>query len=312
MMSSRSLLALSTVAVAAVLCAAWRRRRQQKVKRAQEALPPAFVISLAARYPAKCKSALQRCSDAGLPAVELLEAVDARELSHDELARRGVTIYAAWKLESSTFRFFNRDLKWGEIGCGLSHVAAWSRVSSLSVPCAVILEDDVDFIPDFCSLLRHALVEAAALARAGVVDPDALYLCRKAMRPENDVLLPLSGEGVGGGGSDPAGESTAPGRKVRLVVPGFSYKTTAYVLWTSGARKLLASGYTGKLIPVDDFLALTYARHEAKVGEARPDLDALFQSAPRLNMLATRPQLCRERRGVSATENSPLISAPPR
>ena len=51
-----------------------------------------------------------------------------------------------------------------------------------------------------------------------------------------------------------------------------------------------------------------YAPHEAQVGVARPDLDELFAAAPRLHMLAVRPSLCRERRGVSATENSPLIT----
>ena len=47
-------------------------------------------------------------------------------------------------------------------------------------------------------------------------------------------------------------------------------------------------------------------------GEARPDLDALFADAPRLHMLAVRPCLCWERRGISATENSPLITEDPR
>ena len=241
----------------------------------------------------------------GLAPVELFAAVDARELSHEELDRRGVRTYASWKLEGSTFRFFNRELKWGEVGCGLSHAAVWSRVAALSVPCAVVLEDDVDFAPQFCERLRQALDEATALCGAGILDdePDALYLCRKAMRPENDRLLPPSRAGVAGAAG--SGEGIP---KVRLVVPGFSYKTTAYVLWTRGAAKLLASGYTRKLIPVDDFLALTYAKHEAKIGEARPDLDELFAGAPRLHMLAVRPQLCRERRGVSATENSKPIT----
>jgi hypothetical protein len=99
---------------------------------------------------------------------------------------------------------------------------------------------------------------------------------------------------------------------VRLVRPGFSYKTTAYLLWQGGAAKLLAARYEKRLIPVDDFLALTYAKHEAKPGEARPDLDALFADAPRMSFLAVRPNLCWERRGISATENSPFISDDPK
>jgi hypothetical protein len=122
-----------------------------------------------------------------------------------------------------------------------------------------------------------------------------MYLGRRAMRPEHDRLLPRA-----------SALTNAP--PLRLVVPGFSYKTTAYLLWPSGARKLLSAGYERELIPVDDFLALTYATHDAQKGAARPDLDALFAHAPRLNMLAVRPSLCRERRGISSTENSSLIT----
>jgi hypothetical protein len=164
----------------------------------------------------------------------------------------------------------------------------------------------VDFVDDFASLLRDALAEVAALVAEGVTSPpDGLYLARKAMRPENDRTLPFS---RASGGASEAGPPAR--RRLRIVVPGFSYKTTAYVLWRSGAAKLLQSGLEHKLIPVDDFLALTYAAHEAKVGEAREDLDRLFAAAPRLNMLAVRPQLCRERRGISSTENSKLVTEP--
>ena len=37
--------------------------------------------------------------------------------------------------------------------------------------------------------------------------------------------------------------SAASSSRVRLVAPGFSYKTTAYVLYRQGAKKLLESGY---------------------------------------------------------------------
>ena len=78
------------------------------------------------------------------------------------------------------------------------------------------------------------------------------------MRPEHDRLLPRSREGAGAGagaGVDAgAGAGAGAGAcvdagvgagvgagaaSVRLLVPGFSYKTTAYVLWRRGARKPL-------------------------------------------------------------------------
>ena len=298
---------VATAAAAVAVYIVLRRRRRS----IPASIPHAHVISLA-RLPAARSACLKRAAEAGVEAVEVFDAVDGRDLSTDYLERRGVRTYSEWRIPGSTFRFFDRELKWGEVGCALSHVDVWKLVAALPLPppsgllsfsppaeepVALVLEDDVDFVPRFAELLRTALDEVRWLVASGrIAPPDAMYLGRKAMRPELDELLPRSGESTG----------------VRIITPGFSYKTTAYLLWRRGAIKLLSSGYEGKLIPVDDFLALTYAKHEAQVGVARPDLDELFADAPRINMLAVRPSLCRERRGISATENSPLLSEDPK
>ena len=200
-------------------------------------------------------------------------------------------------------RSFDCELEWGDVGYALSHVGTWTLVAAQG-EFALVLDDDVDFAPDFADRLRAVLNEIAALVAVGATaEPDAIYLGRRAMRPEHDKLLPRACQCA----SDR--EAMPPSCPTRLLVPGFSYKTTAYLLWPRGARKLLASGYAQKIIPVDDFLALTYSeKHEAKEGVARPDLDALFAQAPRIQMLAVRPQLCWERRGISSTENSKLIT----
>lgn len=307
-------LAIGAGAVA-IIYFARRRRLQQVLLPPAPFPPPALVISLA-RFPAARAAVKKRAAEAGLSEVTIFEAVDGRDLSPDELQRQGIATYAGWKQPDSTFRFFNRELKWGEVGCALSHIGVWRTISeSPTMPVAIVLEDDVDFAPRFAELLREALDEVRYLFAAGALPsghPDALYLGRKAMRPEHDKLLPRAAEAAqemhanGGGGSKPS---------VRLCIPGFSYKTTAYVLWRSGAQKLLASGYERKLIPVDDFLGLTYTPHAPTATDARADLDELFAGAPRLNMLAVRPSLCWERRGISSTENSTLITEqarPPR
>ena len=295
-MNRAATLAVGLMAASAFAAYLLQRRRRALRLLALRMPPRAVVISLK-RFPAARKAVLSRCADANLEVPQIFEAVDGRDLSRSELERRSVRTYAGWCIPNSKFRFFDRELKWGEVGCALSHVGVWRMCAEEQGP-LIVLEDDVDFVPDFYDRLREALEEVAALVAGGHLDPpDALYLGRKAMRPEHDQLLPRARDGATGG--------------VRLCVPGFSYKTTAYVLWPTGAAKLLASNYEQKLIPVDDFLALTYARHEAQVGEARPDLDELFADAPRLHMLATRPSLCRERRGISSTENSPLLSDDP-
>ena len=77
--------------------------------------------------------------------------------------------YAGWRIAGSNFRFFDRELKWGEVGCALSHVGVWRRVDAQpptrrwwpapTEAAAIVLEDDVDFVPGFAELLRAALDE---------------------------------------------------------------------------------------------------------------------------------------------------------
>mmetsp|Transcript_67002 Transcript_67002/g.200164 ORF Transcript_67002/g.200164 Transcript_67002/m.200164 type:complete len:303 (+) Transcript_67002:21-929(+) len=260
------------------------------------ALPLTYVISLA-RRPAKRKTALERIEAAGLARCVCFDAVDGRELSAHGLVKRGVTVYPDWKLPDSPCRFFSRSLKWGEIGCALSHHAIWELAGASSEPAFLVVEDDVEFLPEFAALLAETLAEVEALVRSGATPPpDLLYLARRAMKPADDKYVGERGRA-----------SLASTARVRLVRPGFSYKTTAYVLYKRGAQKLLRTGFVRSLIPVDDFLNVLFTTHAPEPGLARPDLDALFADAPRLQALAVKPQLARERRGVSDTENSELM-----
>ena len=51
--------------------------------------------------------------------------------AHTALAartERGVSCYAGWELPGSSHRFFARPLKWGEVGCALSHHGIWASI----------------------------------------------------------------------------------------------------------------------------------------------------------------------------------------
>ena len=326
-------------------------RRSYRRSPHQAQPPPSFIISLA-RTPQRRAGALERAAAAGLTDVRLFEAVDGRRLSHQELRRRGVTLYPSWRRAESSYCFFNRELRWGEVGCALSHLGVWRRLHETlppptpacrapshvpqwaEAPVGVVLEDDAAFVADFERLYRAALSEVTALVRTGTISPpDALYLHRKPVRPEHDRMLPRAAAAAAAAddddddGDDPpaAAAAAAAGAPplspalspVRLLVPGFSYSCLAYVLWRSGVEKLLSAGYEKNIIPVDDLMALSYARHEVQTGEARPDLERIYVNlSGKLRMLATSPCLCREappRHGgtKSTTEASPLVTEDP-
>ncbi|KAL1522256.1 hypothetical protein AB1Y20_017251 [Prymnesium parvum] len=279
---------LAAVAFAAHRYLSRRRRRLPAASRL-----PTYVISLA-RRPARRRAALERLRVAGLEDLKCFDAIDGRELCVDALQARGVEVYSGWRLSASACRFFNRSLKWGEVGCALSHHAVWELAAASEDEAVLVLEDDVELLPGFCELLQETVLEVEALVQQGATsEPDLLYLTRRAMKPGDDV--PVGDRGRARGGRN---------TRIRLVTPGFSYKTTAYILYKRGAQKLLQSGFLRKVIPVDDFLNVLFTTHEVEPGLARPDLDLLFADAPRLNVLAVKPQLARERRGISDTENS--------
>ena len=119
LMPTERALLVATAALAATWLLLRHRRRlplfwRRLAQRAERPLP-AHLISLA-RLPAKRTSALQRAAEAGLTDVRVFDAVDGRELSPEELLRRGVSTYAGWRMPGSSFRFFDRELKWGEVG----------------------------------------------------------------------------------------------------------------------------------------------------------------------------------------------------
>ena len=89
-------------------------------------------------------------------------------------------------------RSFDCELEWGDVGYALSHVGTWTLVAAQG-ELALVLDDDVDFAPDFADRLRAVLNGIAAFVAVGAtVQPDAIYLGRRAMRSEHDKLIPHS------------------------------------------------------------------------------------------------------------------------
>lgn len=58
----------------------------------------------------------------------------------------------------------NAHLSRGEIGCLLSHIKAWQTLIASTLPCAVILEDDVHLAPDFAELISKLCIDNEEIA----------------------------------------------------------------------------------------------------------------------------------------------------
>jgi collagen beta-1,O-galactosyltransferase len=239
-----------------------------------------YVINLPRSHDRRAQME-ERLSAAGFHAssVTFVPAVDGRELDTDKLHAAGVRLFSNWKQTGTNNPYYTRDLKWGEVGCALSHHSVWKRVAEGSP--AIVLEDDVLFAPNACARIEEEL----GVLSAHAPEWDLCYIGRRRMGP------PFT---------------DAPGPEPRacggLVVPTFSYCTHAYALSPRGARKLLASGLEKALVPVDELLPALYTTHP------RDDVRAQFAHADRLRAYAIVPDLARQADAPSEVELSLPIS----
>ncbi|KAF8565989.1 hypothetical protein P879_01893 [Paragonimus westermani] len=204
-------------------------------------------------------------------------AVDGKDLNADLIASMGIK-----QLKGYADPYHKRSLKFGEIGCFLSHFYLWQEMIEHGYQRILILEDDVRFAPAFVRNLAELMVEADT----HVPEWDLIYVGRKRMS-KNETRVPHT---------------------TRLAYPDYTYWTLGYVLKRKGAEKLLAQEPLKKLVAVDEYLPIMFNRH--------PQKDWLEQFEPRnLIALSAEPLLVEPQRYtgelyyVSDTEDSKVLGS---
>lgn len=197
---------------------------------------------------------------------------DGLDLDHGRLLRAGYDLFD-WPIDSVN-PWWSRPLKWGEVGCTLSHLACWAHSLSSGSTYTVVLEDDAVLVPAFAGRLMSVLDEAEK-----VDNFDLLYLGRYPLAPDQTV-------------------------SARLVVPGYSHCTFGYVVRTSTLPQLLATRLDQAIIPIDEFLSAMYVDH--------PRLDVRRRFPRQASALACLPPLVTQRPKADAgsdTEDTPYVEA---
>lgn len=201
---------------------------------------------------------------------------DGHSLTAERVRQAGFELWP-WRIESNN-PWWNRPLKYGEIGCTLAHLACWRDAVLARAQYTVVLEDDAVLPPTFLDDLL------TVLRRLGSPAPfDLLYLGRIPLTPD---------------------QPTGPLIRdlARLVVPGYSHCTFGYLLTCTGLGAVLGAGLESAIVPVDEFLPALYHPHP------RPDLRCRFP--PRLRALAFDPPLVTQRPKADAgsdTEDSGFV-----
>lgn len=142
-----------------------------------------------------------------------------------------------------------RSPEWsdGERGCAMSHLHAWRKVAASSEP-MLVFEDDGVLQPDFMETLRES--KSTLVSKFGS-EVDILYLQFNTFAKMMNLTAEDANE------TDPLHGHAFKEKVERigarwLLKSDFVMDSAAYLLWPSGAEKLLASlplNYTAGLIP---------------------------------------------------------------
>lgn len=107
----------------------------------------ALVITLQ-RSTARAQQ-VRRIIDQCPVACEIWDASDGAQMSDEQVA----VVYQP-QLHTPYYPF---KLRRGEIGCFLSHRRIWQKMVNESIPQLLILEDDIEMLPNFAQSLQHAM-----------------------------------------------------------------------------------------------------------------------------------------------------------
>ncbi|CAK9042588.1 unnamed protein product [Durusdinium trenchii] len=227
-----------------VKAAARRRPAAKRVARSphvasRRRLPKAWVINLQRR---KDRWSEVECCLKRIPGLEFerFEAIDgtSQRIDGSEVAEVWSTA-ANWKYvtrifeggESCGYQVQELRLSPGERGCGASHLHLWRRCAASHVP-SLILEDDAQLKRTFAGALSQALAELRSCR------PQVLYLGYTQAAPWRRRIGPSVREAE------------------------YLWTTVAYVLWPSGARRLLEELPVDQ--PVDNFMSQLMARKKLR------------------------------------------------
>ena len=144
---------------------------------------PSYVINLADNT-ARMENSAAALEAAGLP-WERIDAVNGWELPEDEIAR----VYDA----EANARRARHDLVRPEIGCYLSHIAAWRRIAEADAPGGFIFEDD--FRPgadlgEVLGLLSEDGGQDWDMVKLFSFDDDPVTVARRALGARHLIVVP--------------------------------------------------------------------------------------------------------------------------
>lgn len=126
----------------------------------------------------------------------------------------------------------------GEMGCFLSHYKIWLKMIEENLERVLILEDDIQFRPNFRQNTLNVVKEADNVDKPW----DLIYFAKRHLTQKQTKI-----EGT-----------------TQLYEAEYAYWTIAYILTLDGAKKIVEAEPLQKMAPVDEFLHILANKHKVK------------------------------------------------
>lgn len=144
---------------------------------------PSLVINLAANA-ARMQNSASALGALGIP-FDRIDAIDGRKLSDAEVA----SVYDA----AANRRRARHPLVRPEIGCYLSHIAAWQRIADGDARGGFIFEDDFAADSELPAVLAHLTADDHGdwdMVKLFTLDARPRVLRRRALGPKHELVVP--------------------------------------------------------------------------------------------------------------------------
>jgi len=184
-----------------------------------------YIINLKRRKD-KLKRMLKRINEIdpdGDINITIFEAIDGININSKYLEENNAGILETWKDP-----FKKSSITNGEIGCALSHCTIWEEIVKNNYNHSLIIEDDAVFSDDFINKTN---------TYDEPIDADLIYFGRKKLVETERKYCR------------------------NLIKPEFSYWTIGYYITYSGALKFIQSNFKMNLIPVDEFIPISFGKN---------------------------------------------------
>jgi len=153
---------------------------------------------------------------------EIVPAVNGWNLIENNIQLSYQYNAASWWKIDSDFKFYNRDVTPGELGCALSHFNIIKQAYKDNFENVLILEEDFNPLRSFPD---------TSFFESLPKDFDLLYIGRNAINPDKETSVGTN-----------------------FIKVDYSYNNHAYVVSRAGMKKIIESDFLTNIIPWDEFI----------------------------------------------------------